>query len=149
MLKRFSDHGEALDFGREMATRLQCCAYLCSVYVDGKRVSFVAGPSSRHLLPTVQSDYSALGGWYFGGCAGVGPAEGAALLATPDADPMPGKGEYWYALCAGHTQGFTHAQLREMAENCEKYNTGVWHEAARISGHLDACPCGACKKKAA
>lgn len=168
MFKRFDDYAEALKFGREFSEKNGCHTVCVTVYVEvcgpmpqelgtfrqSQTVAFVASPSSYHKLHGLRGASCSPGsGWYFGE---IGRSSGnpyaAMVMEEADEPALPGKGEWWFGLFAGHTTGFTTAELREMSAEAEKNNTGVWHESAMLARRKNPdmvikCQCGKCNPK--
>lgn len=155
MFGRFEDHGVALKSAKAFSDNYDVPVWILSVLLaSGKSLTLVFGPSCLHMVSMIPrgligslSKYSPSFGWWFGGC-GISQKDCPAdLLTCPNLPPLPGKQECNYSLAASCTQGFTHDQLYQIAQNMEKYNSCVWHESARLFNRLDQCPCGMCKKK--
>lgn len=167
MFKRFDDYSEALNYGRKINSALGCYVHCVTVYVEvcgpmpeyngkesyrqSRSVAFVATPSSYHKLHGLRGASMSCGSWYFGGTGRMSSdPSAAAILAEADEDALPGRQEYWYGMFAGHTSGFTHAEILEMCAEVERNNSCVWHECAMLARRKNpsreiACHCGRCR----
>lgn len=137
MLRKFSDHGEALIWGRLQGEKLGVRVWMYTH--DG--FTWIAGPSSAHLLPGISGDWSPWSGWYFGHSYQAPTPE---FLLQGDIEPLPDSGEHWYSLISGTTRGYTHEQKVLLAANIQKNNSCIWHECAALDNNLAECQCGKC-----
>lgn len=138
MLKSFLTYDEAREFGTQWAEENLVKAYLCRTQSG---LTWLAGPSSAHLLPVWSAEYNMYS--WIDLYKTATPTE-MALCELQERPALPGRQELWYQRCATSTVGYSHEQLVQLAENIEANDSCIFHECARMSGSLDECRCGKC-----
>lgn len=138
VLKLFPTYDEAKAFGTRWAEENLVRVYLCRTQ-SGQ--TWLAGPSSAHLLPVWSAEYNM---YSWTDLYKIATPTEMALCELQERPALPGSQERWYQRCITNTVGYSHEQLIQLAENIERYDTCIWHECARLDGTLDDCKCGVC-----
>lgn len=159
MMYKFESHVDALEFAKKNSEALHTRVWILSIFIVSlnKLVTFVFGPSSLHLAPVKSQNNPSLScydncfkNWWFGGpVLSTNISEVAQFVDNfQEIPPLPDDQEWWYNLAAGTSQGYTHEQLKQVAEGCVKNApTCVWHEFARLHNKLETCDCMGCQRK--